>query len=55
MRDTSRSLRDVDDETALRRIRVLVPHEDSQMVPSVAGVLTFGVFPGSSSRSSPSL
>ena len=45
VRDTSRSLRDVDDETALRRIRVLVPHEDGQVVPSVAGVLTFGVFP----------
>ncbi|MGH3833227.1 MAG: AlbA family DNA-binding domain-containing protein, partial [Pseudonocardiaceae bacterium] len=45
VRDTSRSLRDVDDETALRRIRVLVPHEDGKTVPSVAGVLTFGVFP----------
>ncbi|HEU0128510.1 MAG TPA: ATP-binding protein, partial [Pseudonocardiaceae bacterium] len=45
VRDTSRSLRDVDDETALRRIRVLVPHEDGRVVPSVAGVLTFGVFP----------
>jgi ATP-dependent DNA helicase RecG len=45
VRDTSRSLRDVDDETALRRIRVLVPHESDQVVPSLAGVLTFGVFP----------
>lgn len=45
VRDTSRSLRDVDDETALRRIRVLVPHEDGRIVPSVAGVLTFGVLP----------
>ncbi|MGQ0777519.1 MAG: ATP-binding protein [Pseudonocardiales bacterium] len=45
VRDTSRSLRDVDDETALRRIRVLVPQEDGRIVPSVAGILTFGVFP----------
>jgi ATP-dependent DNA helicase RecG len=45
VRDTSRSLRDVDDETALLRIRVLVPNGDGQTVPSVAGVLTFGVFP----------
>ncbi|MGH3752567.1 MAG: ATP-binding protein [Pseudonocardiaceae bacterium] len=45
VRETSRSLRDVDDGTALRRIRVLVPDEDGQPVPSVAGILTFGVFP----------
>lgn len=45
VRDTSRPLRDVDDGTALRRIRVLVPNEDGQPVPSVAGILTFGVFP----------
>ncbi|MGH3932223.1 MAG: ATP-binding protein [Pseudonocardiaceae bacterium] len=45
VRDTSRSLRDVDDETALRRIRVLVPHADGHVAPSVAGILTFGVFP----------
>jgi ATP-dependent DNA helicase RecG len=45
VRDTSRSLRDVDDETALRRIRVLVPNGDGRTVPSVAGILTFGVFP----------
>lgn len=45
VRDTSRSLRDVDDETALRRIRVLVPDEEGQLVPSVSGVLTFGMFP----------
>ncbi|MGH3778169.1 MAG: ATP-binding protein [Pseudonocardiaceae bacterium] len=45
VRDTSRSLRDVNDETALRRIRVLVSDEDGQTVPSVAGILTFGVFP----------
>ncbi len=45
VRDTSRSLRDVDDETALLRIRVLVLHENGQTVPSVAGILTFGVFP----------
>jgi hypothetical protein len=29
----------------LRQIRVLVPKEDGQTVPSVAGILTFGVFP----------
>ncbi|MGH3766190.1 MAG: ATP-binding protein [Pseudonocardiaceae bacterium] len=45
VRDTSRSLRDVDDETALRRIQVLVAHENGKIVPSVAGILTFGVFP----------
>lgn len=45
LRDTSRALRDVDDETALRRIRVLVPHDDGELVPSLAGVLTYGVFP----------
>ncbi|MGQ0716105.1 MAG: ATP-binding protein [Pseudonocardiales bacterium] len=45
VRETSRSLLDVDDETALRRIQVLVPDEDGQTVPSVAGILTFGVFP----------
>ncbi len=45
LRDTSRSLRDVDDETALRRIRVLVPHKNDGIVPSLAGVLTYGVFP----------
>lgn len=45
VRDTSRALRDVGDETALRRIRVLVPATEGQIVPSVAGVLTFGVFP----------
>jgi ATP-dependent DNA helicase RecG len=45
VRETSRSLRDVDDETVLQRIRVLVPHENGKIVPSVAGVLTFGVFP----------
>lgn len=45
MRDTSRSLRDVDDQTALRRIRVLVPAENGELVPSLAGVLTYGIFP----------
>lgn len=45
MRDTSRSLRDVDDETALQRIRVLVPCENGELAPSLAGVLTYGVFP----------
>lgn len=45
VRATSRSLRDVDDETALRRIKVLILDEDGQTVPSVAGILTFGVFP----------
>ncbi|MGH3822254.1 MAG: ATP-binding protein [Pseudonocardiaceae bacterium] len=45
MRLTSRSFNDVDDETALRRIRVLVPRENGVIVPSLAGVLTFGIFP----------
>lgn len=45
LRDTSRALRDVDDETALRRIRVLVPYENGKIAPSIAGILTFGVFP----------
>lgn len=43
MRDTSRSLRDVDDETALRRIRVLVPYKNGELAPSLAGVLAYGL------------
>lgn len=45
VRATSRSLRDVDDLTALRRLRILVSDDDDREVPSLAGILTFGVFP----------
>lgn len=44
-RGTSRSLRDVDDESALRRLRVLVPDDDGRPVPSLGGMLALGSFP----------
>lgn len=44
-RSTSRSLRDVDDESALRRLRVLVTGADGHPVPSLGGLLALGSFP----------
>ncbi|GAA1868532.1 hypothetical protein GCM10009836_56270 [Pseudonocardia ailaonensis] len=43
VRTTSRALRDVDDVTALKRLRIL--SRDDAEVPTLAGLLTFGVFP----------
>lgn len=45
IRASSQALRAVDDATALRRMRVLVPDPDGRVVPSLAGLLTFGTFP----------
>lgn len=45
VRRTSRTLREADDETALRRLQILVPSADGDLVPSIAGLLTFGLYP----------
>ena len=47
VRESSRALRDLDDESALRRLRVLVPaaEDGEKLVPSLGGLLTFGIFP----------
>jgi ATP-dependent DNA helicase RecG len=39
-----RAFRDVPDQIALRRLGVLVPHED-KLVPSLAGLLALGAYP----------
>ena len=47
VRETSRALRDLDDESALHRLRVLVRAgaDTDGLVPSLGGMLTFGTFP----------
>lgn len=45
VRQTSRAFRDVDESTALERLHVLVRDEHSNLVPSLGGLLTFGVYP----------
>ncbi|RZT88740.1 ATP-dependent DNA helicase RecG [Pseudonocardia sediminis] len=44
-RSTSRSLRDVGDEVALSRLRVIVRDESGEYVPSLGGLLALGEFP----------
>lgn len=45
VRQTSRPFRDMDEVTALERLRVLVRAEDGTLVPSIGGLLTFGTYP----------
>ncbi|MCP3800933.1 putative DNA binding domain-containing protein [Allokutzneria sp. A3M-2-11 16] len=45
VRQTSRAFRDVDETTALTRLRVLVRDSQGSLVPSLGGMLTFGVYP----------
>ncbi|MFS8100537.1 putative DNA binding domain-containing protein [Lentzea alba] len=45
VRQTSRAFRDMDEVTALERLRVLVRTENGTLVPSLGGLLTFGVYP----------
>ncbi|WP_439662319.1 ATP-binding protein [Lentzea sp. HUAS TT2] len=45
VRQTSRAFRDMDEVTALERLRVLVRAEDGALVPSLGGLLTFGTYP----------
>jgi len=45
VRANTRGLREIDDEQAMRRLRILVPAPDGKPVPSLAGLLTFGVYP----------
>lgn len=45
VRQTSRAFRDVDEVTALERLRVLVKAENGTLVPSIGGLLTFGTYP----------
>ncbi|WP_434452080.1 ATP-binding protein [Lentzea sp. E54] len=45
VRQTSRAFRDMDEVTALERLRVLVRAENGTLVPSIGGLLTFGSYP----------
>jgi ATP-dependent DNA helicase RecG len=45
VRRTSRAFRDVDDNRALERLRVLVRDDLGHLVPSLGGLLTFGTLP----------
>ena len=45
VRQTSRAFRDMDEVTALERLRVLVRAENGTLVPSIGGLLTFGTYP----------
>jgi ATP-dependent DNA helicase RecG len=45
VRRTSRAFRDVDDNRALERLRVLVRDDKGAVVPSLGGLLTFGILP----------
>lgn len=45
VRQTSRAFRDMDEVTALERLRVLVRAENGALVPSIGGLLTFGTYP----------
>lgn len=45
VRQTSRAFSDVDEVTALERLRVLVRTENGTLVPSLGGLLTFGTYP----------
>ena len=45
MRQTSRPFRDMDETTALERMRVLVRAQNGTLVPSLGGLLTFGTYP----------
>lgn len=42
---TSRAFRDIDEHTALERLHVLVRDDRGELVPSLGGLLTFGVYP----------
>lgn len=45
VRITSRAFRDIDEHTALERLHVLVRNDQGDLVPSLGGLLTFGVYP----------
>lgn len=45
VRATSRAFRDVDENVALERLRVVVRTESGDLVPTLGGLLTFGVYP----------
>ncbi|MFD9702660.1 ATP-binding protein [Lentzea sp. NPDC059081] len=45
VRQTSRAFRDLDEVSALERLRVLVRTENGMLVPSIGGLLTFGTYP----------
>ncbi|MEU7478580.1 ATP-binding protein [Lentzea sp. NPDC042327] len=45
VRQTTRAFRDVDEVTALERMRVLVRADNGHLVPSLGGLLTFGTYP----------
>ncbi|MFD4641272.1 ATP-binding protein [Lentzea sp. NPDC058436] len=45
VRQTSRPFRDMDEITALERLRVLVRADNGTLVPSLGGLLSFGTYP----------
>ncbi|MEV6603230.1 ATP-binding protein [Kutzneria sp. NPDC051319] len=45
VRRNTRALREINDEQAMQRLRILVPGPDGKPVPSLAGLLAFGVYP----------
>ncbi|MBP2474180.1 ATP-dependent DNA helicase RecG [Crossiella equi] len=45
VRLTSRSFADIDEPTALERLRILVRTDDDVLVPSLGGLLAFGEYP----------
>jgi len=45
IRRTSRAFRDIDEQHAMERLRVLVRDEHGELVPSLGGLLTFGLYP----------